>query len=234
LIDWYLWDSISSAIAFILVLVGSILLITRHSPKVSSSFILLGVLTPIIYDGLILIYYGFALHATDYELPLAFAAIKLILVLVGSILLIIGHSSLSYVALVFFATRVAEVYFTSGGYYIGVPVGLFLALIAGLTLLPPGRIEATKVKDGTRRHEKTSPSIDVLTKLFVGKPVQLTFLPTDLLPLDRPLKIGGYECRSYIGMGGFCSSSLRGDERWSWLCHKNADGYFPRDLFWKR
>jgi len=150
LIDWYhwsLWYSISNAIAFMLVLVGSILLITGHSSKESSSFILLGALTPIIYDGLILIYYGFALHMTGYVLPLAFAVIEFMLVLVGSILLITGHSSLSYIALAFFATRVAEEYFTLGGYHIGVPVGLLLALTAGLTLLPPGRIEATKVKE---------------------------------------------------------------------------------------
>jgi hypothetical protein len=135
LVNWDLWYSISSAIAFMLVLVGSILLITRHSPKVSSSFIVLGVLVTIIYNGLlILIYWAFVLHTViiNYELPLAFAVIEFMLVLVGSILLITRHSSettLSYVVSGFFAISVISYL---GGYLIGVPVGLLLALIAGL------------------------------------------------------------------------------------------------------
>jgi hypothetical protein len=55
--------------------------------------------------------------------------IKFILVLVGSILLITGHSSLSYIVSGFFAISVISYL---GGYLIGVPVGLLLALIAGL------------------------------------------------------------------------------------------------------
>jgi len=52
-----------------------------------------------------------------------------------------------------------------------------------------------------------------LVRIYVGRKVGIKLSPREPIPLFRRVAVGGYECRSYLKMGGFCATLLAVDER---------------------
>jgi len=55
--------------------------------------------------------------------------------------------------------------------------------------------------------------LEWLARIYVGRRVDVRLSPREPVPLGRSVQVGGYECRSYLRMGGFCATLLAVDER---------------------